>query len=300
MPYDMRLPEIKPVNIDFPGILRSAAALQYYKRAGRLADIQTQKAEKEQQWAEEDRPLKQRAAIQALNKGDLELSSALLKYGLAYLPMIQWDDKNTDWKQFRAHLIEKGVNENFLPEGFTSKLQFEGWRRDALLAGKSLKEQYETEIKRRKVEGEPEPAYEQLTIYGPEGKTKRVPVKKGEEYNPPEGWTLTKPDTAKKDDEEKALKRISAIEEKIYRIKTTGTIDSETLALLNKLDPKTADMARGGDKDAAIAALEKEKAFLYEKHVSAENRPEPGKPSQAEPGITHEFVPGKGLVEVGK
>ena len=35
--------------------------------------------------------------------------------------------------------------------------------------------------------------YEQLTIYGPGGQTKRIPVKKGEAYTPPEGCTLTKP-----------------------------------------------------------------------------------------------------------
>lgn len=34
---------------------------------------------------------------------------------------------------------------------------------------------------------------EQLTIYGPQNETRRVAVKKGEDYTPPEGWSLAKP-----------------------------------------------------------------------------------------------------------
>ena len=45
---------------------------------------------------------------------------------------------------------------------------------------------------------EKKPTPERLTIYGPGGKTKRVPVKKGEAYTPPEGWSLTKPGAEEK------------------------------------------------------------------------------------------------------
>ena len=44
------------------------------------------------------------------------------------------------------------------------------------------------EVTRPKTEGG-----EMQTIYGPGSKTKRVPVTKGKEYVPPEGWSLSKP-----------------------------------------------------------------------------------------------------------
>jgi len=37
------------------------------------------------------------------------------------------------------------------------------------------------------------PTYDMQTIYGPKGQTKRVSVKKGTDYVPPEGWSLEKP-----------------------------------------------------------------------------------------------------------
>ena len=40
---------------------------------------------------------------------------------------------------------------------------------------------------------------EMQTIYGPDGQTKRVPVEKGTEYIPPEGWSLSKPTGDSKD-----------------------------------------------------------------------------------------------------
>ncbi|MCK5604797.1 hypothetical protein KAR91_23105 [Candidatus Pacearchaeota archaeon] len=46
--------------------------------------------------------------------------------------------------------------------------------------------------------------YEHLTIYGPEGKTQRKSIKKGEDYTPPEGWFLSKPEKGEKGISEEA------------------------------------------------------------------------------------------------
>ncbi len=38
------------------------------------------------------------------------------------------------------------------------------------------------------------PTYDQFTIHGPKGQTKRVAIEKGKGYTPPEGWSLSKAD----------------------------------------------------------------------------------------------------------
>lgn len=39
----------------------------------------------------------------------------------------------------------------------------------------------------------PKTSFEQLTLYGPEGQTKRVAVEKGKDFTPEQGWSLSKP-----------------------------------------------------------------------------------------------------------
>lgn len=62
-------------------------------------------------------------------------------------------------------------------------------------------EQLEDEFK----EGLKTPASTSKTIYGPDGQTKIVPVKKGEEYTPPEGWSLKPPSDASSENYDKNL-----------------------------------------------------------------------------------------------
>lgn len=62
---------------------------------------------------------------------------------------------------------------------------------------------------------EPKPTYEHHTIYGPEKATKRISYKKGTDYTPPEGWSLTKP--------EKVAEKKETPEEKLARAKELAT-----------------------------------------------------------------------------
>jgi len=54
------------------------------------------------------------------------------------------------------------------------------------------KKQYIGNLRSQMGLDKPKPS-EQLTIYGPDGATKRVPVEKGKEFIPEEGWSLAKP-----------------------------------------------------------------------------------------------------------
>jgi len=78
------------------------------------------------------------------------------------------------------------------------------------------------------------PVYDMKTIYGPEGKTKQVSIQKGTNYTPPEGWTLTKPSTAKGSSNDKnLLVAAQAIEIDPERVRA-GDLNKEEAELLAK------------------------------------------------------------------
>ena len=74
------------------------------------------------------------------------------------------------------------------------------------------------------------PLKEQLTIYGPKGKTKRVPVERGVEYTPPKGWSLKAPskEPAKKITYEEDKGKLIDDTEAFYRAEARLMLDPDT------------------------------------------------------------------------
>lgn len=135
-------------------------------------------------------------------------------------------------------------------------------------------------------------AKEQLTIYGPKGKTKRVPVERGVEYVPPKEWSLKVPSKDQKTLEriekeaearakgtkigrgekrltqEQVNRRLSGIEQAKSSLSRGEVIDYDALAGQLPEDSITLlkIFSKRGDTDAAIAALNRERDFLIEKY----------------------------------
>lgn len=155
-------------------------------------------------------------------------------------------------------------------------------------------------------EEEEKPKTEQLTIYGPGGKTKRVAVEKGETYAPPEGWSLKAPGKAKGPEvkESTALKQMEAIKKGIDRYETTGGLTGEFLMAIRSYDPAFAQEIQEKPHDEAIDFMKKRYNYLFDNFVSKKNKSRYGlerfeeKGPAATSNITHKFVPGKGLVPV--
>jgi len=82
-----------------------------------------------------------------------------------------------------------GQHKDALMKSFEPKL------RDAAASQRILREKGIKSNKPEEVMGAAptEPETEQITIYGPNGQTKRVSPIKGQEYEPPQGWTLQQP-----------------------------------------------------------------------------------------------------------
>lgn len=58
---------------------------------------------------------------------------------------------------------------------------------------------------------EDKPTYEHHTIYGPGGATRRISYKKGQDYTPPAGWSLSKPAKPEKGEEKAKTKKLTDI-----------------------------------------------------------------------------------------
>jgi hypothetical protein len=151
----------------------------------------------------------------------LQFEKDLVEYAVKKLILAS----SESYPAIREEMIGYGMSPNIWPQGFENKEAFDSWRKRVImgtpeylkmLAGREFtlsklnddgtisevkvksREEMEPYIEQgyqmRALKGTPDkPEYEHQTIYGPGGKTKRVSIKKGESYIPPEGWSLNKP-----------------------------------------------------------------------------------------------------------
>ena len=92
---------------------------------------------------------------------------------------------------------------------------------------------------------------------------------------------------------QQARKRLSDIEMAISKIKTTGGFNAIELAVMERFAPEAAKKAREGDVSAATRALEEERDSINKEYFGKEPKGVVGNQGST---ITHDFIPGKGLV----
>ena len=153
----------------------------------------------------------------------------------------------------------------------------------------------------RKTEGVKEktkaPSYDMLTVYGPKGKTKRVSVKKGDDYMPDEGWTLSKPPEGGQITPKYATKRVTDIEKIRATVEKTDEMTAALIAMIGEGNPDLAKALTPGQikpelKERLFSALDRERAYL-EQFIPEEFQ-------EAPPKATHVYTREKGYQAIGQ
>ena len=110
-----------------------------------------------------------------------------------------------------------------------------------------------------------EPKYEQLTIYGPKGATRRIPNVKGTEYIPPKGWSLKAPSAVSIKDkmtESKAREKKYQIAKYRNKLEATGGMDEMLFGLIAKEDPELAESMKGKALPEAMEEIDRYERWL--------------------------------------
>lgn len=196
----MPLPQLNTAGIDVSGTLNRIAAQEQMRQA-RNEDIAFR--EKQANEANELRRMQMQNLLEesAARRKDNESLNALRQH--------QANKQKAEVIKMYSDIFTNGINRiGSLDEAN----RFLGWARKSGLPEEALPDDFKTweDFEKFKVRSNAAVAglqkgnWEHVTIYGPGGRTKRVPVEKGKLFDPEEefgkGWTLTaKEDTPKRD-----------------------------------------------------------------------------------------------------
>jgi len=133
--------------------------------------------------------------VQELEIGELKKEQMVMKQIRDWLAQIE---NVADYAKFVEGIIRRGGSppgkfrdpSTFLnPDGTPNEEMFDQYQKNMILSADDHVAIILEEMKKK----EAKPTYDHQTIYGPKGQTKRVAIKKGDTYIPPDGWSLTKP-----------------------------------------------------------------------------------------------------------
>lgn len=221
---------------------------------------------KKRGWEQEDR-------TRAVEKHKFQDELDALNYVYKAAPMISYDNYNDSKKHFE----ELGLNPDLLPpiEKFgpvgspEARKTFEEGKPRFLL---SVDNQIKLLEKSKKNKS-------QVTIYGPGGKTARVAVDKTEDYVPPKGWSLKKPDKAREPRRPSVIKKdIVNLEKSRQEIINTGAVGGMAFSLISMTNPEMAEKIQASDPQRAVEAIDDAIQELL-KELPAGSKP-PAKPTK--------------------
>jgi len=203
------VPQLRPQFPDYGNVLARGAAIKGAESRNILTQMQMQDYPEERNWlrkqrgfVEEDRALAAeklkrdlKDRLKRMNREDIEWERKGIKDGADALAQV---NSVADYTAFYPYAIAPdglSLNPELLEDpsafiradGTPDEEAFKQYRISKVRDAKSMIKEYEAFTFPAK------PTYDHQTIYGPKGQTKRVAIKKGEEYTPPEGWTLKTP-----------------------------------------------------------------------------------------------------------
>jgi len=207
------VPALKPQFPDYGNVLRTGAAIKGAESRNALTQMQIQDYPEERNWLkkqrgfiEEDRGLaaedRKRALsdrLRRMKREDIEWERKSLETATSGLAKVDSVNDYAAFYPFATSPDGLGINPQLLEDpssfiradGTPDEKLFDQYRISKVREGKDVIKEYEAFNLPEKA------TYDHVTLYGPKGQTKRISIRKGDQYTPPDGWSLSKPGTDK-------------------------------------------------------------------------------------------------------